>query len=210
MYRLWVAGVAAMLCLALSVEAVEGASTTTLGSNISWDSGAEQARAGRGAVVKIPGWKTTSTMTAVRYGTPGFPTRAEARASFGERNLFYCGRNTAGSVASQRIPIRGRNRLIDQSRLVLRLTVRIGSNSTDGDSGRMIVWYIDRAGRVIGQAPTKAVSATGGKMLKLKRFAAVPPGTRSLRVNLKGTGTPGTDCDVFFDNVSVRLIRRKG
>ena len=209
MPRLRVAAVAATLCLALGAGTVEGAATTPLNSNISWDSGAEQARAGNGRVVRIPGWTTTSTMTAVKYGSPGFPTRAEARASFGERNFFYCGRNTAGSVASQRIPIRGRNQLIDRGRTVLRLTVRIGSNSND-DSGRMIVWYFDRAGRVIGQSQTKAVSATGGTMRKIKRFAAVPPSTRSLRVTLKGSGSPGTDCDVFFDNVSVRLLRRKG
>ena len=209
MRRLWVAGVVAMLCLALGAEAVGGAAKTPLDSSISWDSGAEQARAGSGKVVRIPGWRTSSTMTAVKYGSPGFPSKAESRASFGERNFFYCGRSTAGSVASQRIPIHGRNGLIDKGRLNLRLTVRIGSNSNDGDSGRMIVWYFDRAGNVLGRAPTKAVSATGGKMRKLKRFAAVPPGTRSLRVNLRGKGTPGTDCDVFFDNVDVKLVLRR-
>jgi len=208
MHRLWVAAVAAMLCLALGAEAVDGAARIPLNSNISWDSGAEQARAGSGKVVRIPGWRTTSTMTAVRYGSPGFPSRAQSRASFGERNLFYCGRGTAGSMAHQKIPIYGRNRLIDRGRLNLRLTVRIGSND-EGDSGRMIIWYFDRAGRVLGRAATKAVTDTSGKMRKLKRFAAVPSGTRSLRVTLKGTGTAGTDCDVFFDNVSVRLVLRK-
>jgi hypothetical protein len=147
-------------------------------------------------------------MTAVRYGTPGFPSKVVARASHGEANLFYCGRKTAGSEASQRVPILGRNSLIDHGGLALRVTVRIGSSTDDGDAGRMIIQYLDRAGRVIGTFRTRTVFDTGGLMPRIKALPAVPAGTRALRITLKGTGTPGTDCDVFFDNVSVKLVSR--
>ncbi len=197
---------AVLMCLALGAEVVDAASKTPLRYNISWDSGAEAARAGRGRVVPIPLWKTTSTMTAVKYGTPGFPSKAVARASHGEANFFYCGANTARSEARQRIRIYGRNRRIDRGGLSLKLTVRIGSNTNDGDAGRMVIRYLDRAGHVIGKFQTQTVSATGGLMPRIKTFAALPPRTRALQVALKGSGTAGTSCDVFFDNVSVKLV----
>jgi len=135
------------------------------------------------------------------------PTKAVAMASHGRKNLFYCGANTARSEARQRIGIKGRNRLIDRGRLSLRLTVRIGSTTRDGDAGRMIVKYRNGAGRVVGKLRTKTVKATGGAMPRIKVSGAVPARTRALQVILRGTGTAGTSCDVFFDNVSVKLVR---
>ncbi len=208
MRRMWVAGVAVLMCLALGGEGIDAAARTPLGSNISVNSGAEGGRGGRGRVVPIPLWKTTSRMTAVKYGTPGFPSKAVARASHGKVNFFYCGRSTAKSKATQRIGIYRRNRLIDQGGLSLRLTVRIGSTTTDGDAGRMIVRYLNGAGRAIGGLRTETIEATAGLMPRIKTYGAVPKGTRTLRVVLKGTGTAGTSCDVFFDNVSVKLVKR--
>lgn len=206
MGRMWATGTAIVLCLVTGGVA-DAAASTPLGFNFTMDSGAEAARGGRGQVVDIPLWKTSSTMTAVKYGTPGFPTRAEARASNGEVNLFYCGANTAGSTARQRVRIQGRNSLIDRGALSLDVTVRIGSNSSDGDAGRMIVRYLDGAGRKVGTLLTATVGDTGGTMPRIKASGPIPAGTRALLVILKGTGTAGTSCDVFFDNVSVKLAR---
>jgi len=206
MRRMWAAGAAILMCLTLGGLA-EAAATTPLGFNFTMDSGAEAARGGRGQVVPIPLWKTTSTMTAVRYGTPGFPSKAVARAAKGEVNFFYCGANTAGSTARQRVRIRGRNSLIDRGGLALATTVRIGSSSTDGDAGQMIVRFINGAGDTIGQLQTETVQATGGSMPRIKTSGPIPAGTRALQVILKGTGTAGTSCDVYFDNVSVKLVR---
>jgi hypothetical protein len=208
MRRMWAVAAATVATLALGGLA-DAAATTPLDFNITMDSGAEAARGGRGGVVPIPLWKSTATMTAVRYGTPGFPSRALARAVNGEVNFFYCGRNTAGSTARQRVRIQGRNRLIDRGGLSLRTTVRIGSPSSDGDAGQMIVQYLDGAGGVIGELQTAVVQATGGSMPRLKTSGAVPPGTRALQVILSGTGTAGTSCDVYFDNVSVKLVRAR-
>lgn len=206
MRRTWAAGTAVLTCLALGGGVVDAAARTPLDFNITVNSGAEAGRGGRGGVVPIPLWKTTSMMTAVKYGTPGFPGKAEARAVNGEVNFFYCGANTAGSAARQRVGIHGRNRLIDRGGLSLDLTVRIGSPSNDGDAGRMIVRYLDGAGAVLGALQTSTVEATGGLMPRIKASGAVPAGTRALLVILKGTGTAGTSCDVFFDNVSVHLV----
>jgi hypothetical protein len=206
MRRTWAIGATIALCLALG-GVVDAAASTPLGFNFTMNSGAEAAKGGRGQVVDIPLWKTTSTMTAVRYGTPGFPSRAEARASKGEVNFFYCGANTAGSTARQRVRIRGHNSLIDRDGLSLNVTVRIGSNSTDGDAGRMIIRYLKAGGGKIGTLQTETVQATGGSMPRVKASGIIPAGTRALMVILKGTGTAGTSCDVFFDNVSVKLAR---
>ena len=205
MRRMWATAAAILMCLALG-GVVDAAATTPLGFNITVDSGAEAAQGGRGGVVPIPLWKTSSTMTAVKYGTPGFPSKADARAVNGETNLFYCGANTAGSTASQRVGIHGRNRLIDGGGLSLDVTVRIGTTASDGDAGQMIVRYLDGAGGVMGELQTSTVAATGGLMPRIKASGAVPAGTRALQVILKGTGTAGTSCDVLFDNVSVKLV----
>jgi hypothetical protein len=200
-------GAAALLvCLAFGGGVVvDAGSTTPLDFNVAVNPGAEAALGGTGEVVPIPLWKTTSTMTAVKYGTPGSPSAAEGVAVAGGANLFYCGANTAGSVARQRIAIRGRDAVIDGGGLSLDLAVRIGSTTTDGDSGRMIVQYRDRAGTRIGVLQTPAVKATGGLMPRHLVSGAIPAGTRGLMVVLKGRGTAGTSCDVFFDNVSVKL-----
>jgi hypothetical protein len=204
---MWTAGAAVMIGLTLWGGTVAGAAGTPLDFNISVNSGAEAGQGGKGGVVPIPLWKTTATMTAVKYGTPGFPSRAVARASQGEVNLFYCGKNTAGSEARQRVRISGRNVLVDAGALSLELSVRIGSNTDDGDAGRMIVRYLDGAGRVVGELGTSTVGATGGALPRVKASGPVPVGTRVLQIVLQGTGTAGTSCDVFFDNVSVKLVR---
>lgn len=206
MRRMWAAGAAILMCLALG-GVVDAAATTPLDFNITVNSGAEAAQGGTGQVVPIPLWKTSSSMTAVKYGTPGFPSKADAKAVNGEVNLFYCGANTAELAARQRVGIRGRAALIDGGGLSLDLTVRIGSTTTDGDAGRMIVRYLDGAGGVIGELQTATVAATGGRMPRIKASGAVPVGTRTLVVILTGTGAAGTNCDVFFDNVSVHLVR---
>ena len=206
MRRMWAAGVAMSVCLALG-GVVDTAARTPLDFNISVNSGAEAGQGGRGDVVPIPLWRTTSMMTAVRYGSPGFPSKAFARAVNGEVNFFYCGTRTAGSSARQRIGIFGRDRLIDRGGLSLDVQVRIAAPTTDGDAGRMIVRYLDGAGGVIGALRTATVAATGGLMPRIKVSGAVPAGTRALHVILRGTGTARTSCDVYFDNVSVYLVR---
>jgi hypothetical protein len=207
MHRMWIAGTVVFMSLVLGGGAVAAAAKTPLDSNISVNSGAEARQGGRGGVVPIPLWKTTSRMTAVKYGTAGFPSKAVAKDSFGEKNFFYCGRRTARSTAVQRIGINRRNRIINRGGLSMNLTVRIGSDTEDGDTGRMIVRYLNGKGRTIGKLRTETVGATGGLMIKVKTSGAVPEGTRALKVILKGTGTAGTSCDVFFDNVSVKLVK---
>jgi hypothetical protein len=197
--------VALLATLSIGSQSVaQAGSKTPLGFNVAVNPGAEAAQGGTGP---IPLWQTTSTMTAVKYGTPGFPSAAEALASNGGANLFYCGMNTAGSAARQHLGVSGRAALIDGGGLGLDLSVRMGSTSTDGDAGRMIVRYRDAVGSTIGTLQTSTVEATGGEMVRTRTSGTVPAGTRSLMVVLKGTGTVGTSCDVFFDNVSVRLVR---
>lgn len=207
MPRMWLVSGAVLISLVMSGQAVNAGAKTPLDRNVTVNSGAEGGRGGGGRVVPIPLWKTTSKMTAVKYGTPGFPSKAVSADSFGEKNFFYCGRKTAASKAIQRVRLDGRDWAIDRGRLSLKTTVRIGSDTTDGDAGRMMVHYLDREGRIIDTLRTAWVEATDGLMPRLKTTGAIPKGTRALRVVLKGTGTAGTSCDVFFDNVSVKLVR---
>ena len=209
MRRMWATGAAILACLALHRIAPASAATP-LDFNISVNSGAEAGRGGAGQVVPIPMWRTTGTMTAVRYGTPGFPTRAQARAVNGEANVFYCGGGSSAATARQRIALRGRSRLIDAGSLSLELTVRIGSTTKDGDSGTLIVRYLGADGSLAGALQTETVVPGRGVLPRYKATGGVPAGTRSLLVILEGTPAAGTGCDMLFDNVSVRLVRHSG
>ena len=181
MRRMWAAGAVVLACLALGGTAVEVAAATPLGDNISVDSGAEAARAGTGGKVAIPGWKTSSLMTAVRYGAPGFPTRAQARKVQGESNVFYCGGATEESTARQKISISGRNSQIDAGKLALDLSVRIGSTTNDGDSGIMIIRFLNGAGGLIGTFQTDTVVTNSGLLPRIKASGGVPPGRARCR-----------------------------
>lgn len=215
MRRMWAAGAVALACLALGGTTVGVAAATPLevaatplDYNISIDSGAEAARGGTGGKVAIPGWKTSSLMTAVRYGAPGFPTRAQARRVFGETNVFYCGGATERSTARQKIALSGRNSQIDAGNFAVDLSVRIGSTNNDGDAGVMIIQFLNGGGALIGTFQTDTVVTNSGLLPRIKAVGGVPPGTRSLQVILQGTAAAGTGCDVLFDNVSVRLVPR--
>jgi hypothetical protein len=109
-------------------------------------------------------------------------------------------------MARQRVRIHGREQLTDSGGLSLDLSVRIGAANDDGDAGRVMVRYIDGSGGLLGTLETATVQATGGSMSRTRTSGAVPVGTRMLQVVLEGTGTAGTDCDVYFDNVSVKLL----
>ena len=191
MRRMWAAGAVVLACLALGGTAVEVAAATPLSYNISVDSGAEAARGGTGGKVAIPGWKTSSLMTAVRYGAPGFPTRAQARKVQGESNVFYCGGATEGSTARQKIGISGRNAQIDGGQLALDLSVRIGSTTNDGDSGvtDASASSTARAGSSARSRPTRCVTSSG-LLPRIKASGGVPPGTRSLQVILSARPRP--------------------
>jgi hypothetical protein len=71
----------------------------------------------------------------------------------------------------------------------------------------MVVRFLDGGGRTIGTLGTATVTATGGQMPRIKASGPIPARTRALQVILRGTGTAGTSCDVYFDNVSVHLVR---
>ena len=169
------------------------------------DPGAEAATGGTGAVVPIPLWTKTSTMTAVAYGSAGFPTLTYAGTINGGKDLFYCGRGTAGSVARQKIKIVGRNAIIDGGGLTLQTAVRIGTTVDDGDGGKMVVRFLDVNGKTLGTLTTTTATNTGGLMPRIVTEAPVPAKTRALRVLLQGTAAASPDCDVVFDNVSIRL-----
>jgi len=200
--------IAAMLLATASLAASGGAdaaTTTRLDFNIAVDPGAEAATGGTGAVVPIPLWSTTSTMTAVAYGAPGFPSTAYAGTIKGGKDLFYCGRGTAASSARQKIKISGRNELIDSGQLKLQTTIRMGTTADDGDAGQLVVRFLNANGKILGSLSSATVANTVGVMNRILTDAPVPAHTRALRVIVQGTAGAGPDCDVVFDNVSIHL-----
>ena len=184
----------------------DAASLTPLGFNFVTNPGGELGAGGSGEVLPVPTWKKTSTFTVVKYGTVGYPSTVVRDAANGQVNFMFCGLNTSASVARQRIAISGQDALIDSAGLTLSISVRIGATGTEGDRGQMIVTYLNAAGAGIGTLKTATVTNNDGQMVRTSADGLVPAGTRAVRVALQGKGFVGTTCDVYFDNVSVKLV----
>src|SRR5690349_15396207 len=105
----WIASGGAVLATLLAgVPAITATAATPV--NLVADHGAESAAAGTGGVVPIPGWtRTTGTKsTAVKYGSPGFPSTSSPGPTVRENNFFAGGPNDPNfdhQVLSQSVPL---------------------------------------------------------------------------------------------------------
>src|SRR4051794_6517346 len=89
--RFMIGSVGLATALLLGVEALPALAATP--PNLIADQGAEAAKAGTGGVVAIPKWtrSTGTKATAVKYGSPGFPTATSPGPNVREKNFFAGG-----------------------------------------------------------------------------------------------------------------------
>jgi hypothetical protein len=208
--RAAVLGAALVLALA-SVPLVAStalAAPTPLGKNLVRNPGAEAGPGTDGySTVAIPDWQLGGNFTVVRYGSPGFPTKAESDRIGGGKKFFSCGPATASSLAQQFRKIKGRGALIDARLMRIKVRVRLAGYLNGTDSGRLGVHFADADGFEIQTSWIGLDAGTNGvfKLGKLDRI--VPVGTRLMVFGMIGerANDGGSYCDVYFDKVSVVL-----
>jgi hypothetical protein len=194
------------MVVALGASLPAGASAahaTPFGENLLVNPGAEDGSGTIGyTTVPIPGWAPVNQATVVRYGSAGFPTRAESDRIHGGRKFFSCGKS-GGGVINQTVRIRGRNTSIDTGHMQLRVKGRIATYDSQTDAGRIQVIPLKGTQDTIDQLSTPTVSASGGIFKTVSLTVTAPPLTRYVLIRLYGQTVEGDYCDAYFDKVSL-------
>jgi hypothetical protein len=171
------------------------------------------AEAGGGAPdasqqLPLPGWTVESTFTAVKYGTPEFPTVADA-TSFGGGINFFAGGNSATSAATQEVDVSGAASEIDAGTLTVTLSALLGGYLTQTDRATVTATFLSAAGAPAGALSLAPVTATdrGSLTTFVARTASglVVPGTRRISVRIDAIRDQGSYNDGYIDNVSLTL-----
>ncbi len=196
---------------ALALLAAAPADAAIPSGNLVVNPGAE---AGPGATdsstqLPLPGWTVESTLTAVQYGAPDFPTASDSGGLGGGANFFAGGPGGAVSAATQVIDVSGAAPEIDAGKVAATLTALLGGFSSQTDSATVSATFLNGAGGTLGSValpavtPTDRRSSTGfaGRVAK----GAVPSGTRQISVRIQATRGEGSYNDGYVDNVSLVL-----
>ena len=77
------------------------------------------------------------------------------------------------------------------------------SNFSGSDRPEMRLIFMDEAGLELGQSNTLTTLSSNWTLLG--ESLSIPPSTRAIRVELKGTRNAGTDNDSYFDDLFLRL-----
>jgi hypothetical protein len=161
----------------------------------------------------VPGWTTKSTMMAVAYGAPGFPSRAQSPAGGGNNFLSGIQLPPINAVFSmqafQTIDVSSLAADIDGGRLRWDLSVDLGGYGSDRDLGTLRVSCLGADGSRLQYAdatgPTtfERFDATGFKTRNMGNIVA--PGTRFLELWLYVRHQDGDVGDAYFNNISLKL-----
>jgi hypothetical protein len=197
--------------LAMVPDATMAASPTPFNVNLVRNPNAENGAATNGyRTVPIPNWNIElAGFTVVRYGASGFPTKAESARIGGGKKFFACGNAVEGSVAKQRIPMVGRQTLIDNGHIRANLKARIASYDSQQDYGSVFLQALDAQGTELKSIVAGPVEASDDLFILKQTSMLLPAGTVSLRVSMIGVRDdshgPLSYCDAYFDNLSVVL-----
>jgi hypothetical protein len=157
----------------------------------------------------IPSWTTTPSLTAVKYGTSGFPTTAMSAQLSGGLNIFAGGPSNARSTATQTVDVAVAATEIDGGKLQALLSAQIGGFESQEDNATVEAFFLNTGGGQLGTVKIGPVTAAdrGNKTALLPRSAtgAVPAGTRSIRVVVTATRTSGSYNDGYLDNIDLEL-----
>jgi YVTN family beta-propeller protein len=146
--------------------------------------------------VTIPGWQVRHGLpTVVRYGTPGFPGRADA-GSQGRGQRLFAGGGGGSAVLTQQVPLRtGAGRAVPAG---TRFRISGWLGGTVVSRAELRVVFLSATGRVLGRTRIGPVGGAGDASHPDFAFrqgsGAVPAGTRSAEAELDLT-TSLTDDD---------------
>jgi hypothetical protein len=184
------------------------AAPTPLGVNLVRNPGAEAGAGTNGyTTVAIPDWDPLGNFTVIRYGAPGFPTKAESARIGGGKRFFSCGPNADFGHLYQNLKIKGRGGPIDAGLIRVRLKVRQAGYANGSDEARTWLYYLNADGHRTGGIEPSVTTGTFGLFQLKKATAILPAGTRGFQLLLEGQrgNDGGSYCDAYFDNVSVKL-----
>lgn len=179
--------------------------------NLVKNSGAEEGPGSANAsqALALPGWTTTPSFTAVKYGVSGFPTTALGAQLGGGQNFFAGGPNNARSTATQTIDVAGAAAEIDGGKAQASLSALIGGFENQEDNGIVEAFFLKTDGGQLGSLKVGPVTAAErvNKTTLLPRSATgvLPAGTRSIRIAVTATRAAGSYNDGYLDNVALEL-----
>ncbi|MEO6207443.1 MAG: hypothetical protein ABIP77_05770 [Candidatus Limnocylindrales bacterium] len=155
--------------------------------------------------VSIPHWDTLGTnATVVKYGSPEFPTRAEADRIGGGRKFLACGPDETDGIAGQLVRVQGRRNAIDGGHVRVTLKARLAGYADQNDIGRVWIRFTSPESVDLGTLYLSDVSGTDNRFVSRSASRIVPVGTTHMYVYAQGLRYDGAYCDAYFDNI--RLI----
>lgn len=182
------------------------------GANLIVNPGAEAAAGSTGEVISVPGWgsSSTSTFTAIRYGSSGFPSSADPGPADRGANFFAAG-TSAETSAHQDIDLSSIAADVDTGSVHFTLSGYFGGWTEQNDNTSLFATFLSGGGQSLGSASIGPVlaSARGNTTGFLSQTAVgtLPPGTRSVRVELRMVRTDGSYNDGYADNLLLVLSR---
>ncbi len=168
------------------------------------------------APVPIPGWTTTTNITEHTYdavGSQNFPD-ANASAAIGGANQFFAGgpANRAGNnveTATQDVAVPAAAAEIDAGGVTATLSADLGGFATQDDQAAITATFLGSGSQQLGSLTIGPVTAADRnnttQLLPRSGSAAVPSGTRKIRVALTATKFAGAYNDAYADNISLTL-----
>lgn len=199
--------------MALALVSPGGAHASVPAGNLIHNPGVDEATGetdSNGAA--IPQWGTSGRLSAVKYDSmlAGFPTPADSSAIGGGANFFSGGKDDTTSAAGQLVDIPEAQSEIDAGRVSATLSAYLGGRLDDEDNATVTATFEDAHSDVVfGTVQIGPVTAAERnnvtKLLPRSTVAAVPVGTRRIRIVITATRTAGTHNNGYADNLSLTL-----
>ncbi len=199
---------ALVLVCAASIVPAEG--TPRFGINVLTNPGAEAGPASANwSVVPIPAWTTTAGFTVIAYGaTSSAPTSVSPGPSDRGANLF-CGGTSSISTASQNIDVTPLASAIDSGLITCLVGGWLGGVGLEEDVMILNVVFRDPGGASLFSAnivgPTSFERGDLTALLWRQTSQVLPPGTRSIGINLLAQRVQGTLNNAYADSLTVTL-----
>jgi hypothetical protein len=163
------------------------------------------------STVTPQGWSTTGTFSAVQYGLSDFfgLDAAFSATIGGGKNFFTGGRNAGVSTATQTIDVSVAATEIDAGGVQAKLSAFLGGYASQPDAAMAEAVFLGATDAQLGTARVGPVTPAdrNSKTTLLPRSAnaAVPAGTRKIKIVLTATRGDGTYNDGYFDNIALEL-----
>ncbi len=137
------------------------------------------------ATIVVPScWQTTGSMTAVQYGTTGFPISGDGM------NLFAGGPGSGISTASQTLDVSSLAASIDTGLVVARLGALLGDGGS-GNHATVSVQFFSGSTQLGILTVGPSAGLPNGQLGSAVSFLDVPVGTRSIVVSVSAGPDPG-------------------